>query len=95
MIKKRKLVFDKTTYTIEIQGYNGDSFNWAQTFYIYIDKVFSGYALVAKNKGLSGPTTYTLYKAGNVVRKIGMDNMYLPFNIVLDTIKAVDNDINK
>lgn len=95
MIKKRKLVFDKTTYTILLESLNGDVFNFRQTFRIFIDKEFSGYKLVSQDKGLSGPTTYTLYKDDKVVSEIGTGDAYLPLGIVLETIKQVDNDLNK
>jgi len=95
MIKKRKLVFDKTTYVFERHSIGGGPANFTQTFNIYIDKEYSGYALVAECIGFSSDTKYTLYTAGKVVSEIGISDMYLPFDMVVDSVKALEKDLNK
>ena len=86
MTKKRKLVFDKTTYVFEIHSIGGGADNFTQTFRIYIDKEYSGYSLVAECGRFSSDTKYTLYTAGKVVSEIGISNMYLPFEMVAKSV---------
>jgi len=87
MTKKRKLVFDKTTYVFEIHSIGGElPRNFTQTFRIYIDKEYSGYYLVAECIGFSSDTKYTLYTAGKVVSEIGISNMHLPFEMVAKSV---------
>ena len=95
MIKKRKLVFDKTTYVFDRDSIGGGAANFTQTFHIYIDKEFSGYALVAECVGFTSDTKYTLYTAGKVVSEIGISDMYLPFEMVAKSVIELEKDLNK
>ena len=95
MIKKRKLVFDKTTYVFERYSIGGDVGNFTQTFYIYIDKEFSEYSLVAECVGFTSDTIYRLYKGDILIAKVGNSDMYLPFDMVVDSVKALEKDLNK
>jgi len=93
MIKKRKLVFDKTTYVFERFSIGGVAGEFKQTFHIYIDKEFSDYSLVAECIGFSSDTKYLLYKGDILIAKVGNADMYLPFEMVVDTIKIINKDL--
>ena len=93
MIKKRKLVFDKTTYVFERYSTGGGAGEFTQTFHIYIDKEFSEYKLVAECVGYSGDTKYLLYKRDILIAKVGNSDMYLPFDMVVDSIKIINLDL--
>ena len=93
MIKKRKLVFDKTTYVFERFSIGGGAGDFKQTFHIYIDKEFSDYSLVAECIGFSSDTKYLLYKGDILIAKVGNADMYLPFEMVVDTIKIINKDL--
>jgi len=93
MIKKRKLVFDKTTYVFERFSIGGGAGDFKQTFHIYIDKEFSDYSLVAECIGFSSDTRYLLYKGDVLIAKVGNGDMYLPFTMVVDTIKIINKDL--
>ena len=93
MIKKRKLVFDKTTYVFERYSIGGGAGEFKQTFHIYIDKEFSDYSLVAECIGFSGDTKYLLYKGDILIAKVGNSDMYLPFSMVVDSIKIINLDL--
>ena len=95
MIKKRKLVFDKTTYVFERHSIGGGPGEFKQTFHIYIDKEFSDYSLVAECIGFSSDTKYTLYKDTKVVSALGISDMYLPFEMVAKSVIELEKDINK
>ena len=93
MIKKRKLVIDKTTYVFERYSTGGGAGEFTQTFHIYIDKEFSEYKLVAECVGYSGDTKYLLYKRDILIAKVGNADMYLPFAMVADSIKIINLDL--
>ena len=93
MIKKRKLVFDKTTYVFERYSIGGGAGEFKQTFHIYIDKEFSDYKLVAECVGFTSDTIYRLYKRDILIAKVGNADMYLPFDMVVDSIKIINLDL--
>jgi hypothetical protein len=93
MIKKRKLVFDKTTYVFERFSIGGAAGAFTQTFHIYIDKEFSEYSLVAECIGYSSDAKYLLYKGDILIAKVGNSDMYLPFGMVADSIKIINLDL--
>jgi len=93
MIKKRKLVFDKTTYIFERCSIGGGAANFTQTFDISIDKELSEYSLVAECVGYSSDTKYLLYKGDILIAKVGNADMYLPFSMVADSIKIINLDL--
>jgi len=93
MIKKRKLVFDKTTYVFERFSIGGGAGDFTQTFHIYIDKEFSDYSLVVECIGFSSDNRYLLYKGDILIAKVGNDDMYLPFEMVVDSIKIINKDL--
>jgi hypothetical protein len=92
MVKKRKLVFDKTTYVFDRHSIGGGPGQFTQTFRIYIDKEYSGYSLVAECIGFSSDTKYTLYTAGKVVSEIGISNMHLPFEMVAKSVIELEKN---
>ena len=94
MIKKRKLVFDKTTYVFERFTIGGGPGNFTQTFHIYIDKEWTEYSLVAEDIGYPD-TRYRLYRGNRLLCAIGTSNMYLPFEMVVKSVIELEKDLNK
>jgi hypothetical protein len=93
MIKKRKLVFDKTTYVFERFTIGGGTGNFTQTFHIYIDKEWTEYSLVVECIGFSSDAKYRVYKGNRLLSAIGTSNMYLPFEMVVDSIKIINKNL--
>ena len=95
MIKKRKLVFDKTTYVFKQFSTGGAAGAFTQTFHIYIDKEWTEYSLVATCIGYTDNASYRVYKGNRLVSAIGTNDMYLPFEILVDSIKVINRELNK